>query len=126
MRWAALTAAAAAGGLAAAAPNGLGRTPMMSFNTWCAGSQCAYDICDEWTTREMALAIKSSGLYDAGWTVYSFDDCWASTTRDANGELFADVDRFPSGMAAMVAWLKAQGFGVSLYTSLGPLTCKHK
>ena len=29
------------------------------------------------------------------------DDCWMSTSRDADGKLQADPDRFPDGMKAL-------------------------
>ena len=44
------------------------------------------------------------------------DDCWAAQTRDVDGSIRPDPDRFPSGMRAMADWLHDRGLKFGLYT----------
>jgi hypothetical protein len=53
----------------------------------------------------------------------NLDDCWANPTRDANGNIYGDPSRFPSGMKALADWLHSNGFKFGLYTSAGWTTC---
>lgn len=38
------------------------------------------------------------GYLEAGYEYVIIDDCWLAKTRDENGRLQADPDRFPSGI----------------------------
>jgi alpha-galactosidase len=51
------------------------------------------------------------------------DDCWSWTSRDANGNLQPDPNRFPHGIPALATELHARGLKLGLYTSAGPTTC---
>lgn len=70
-----------------------------------------------------ADAMKSSGMQAAGYNYIMLDDCWAWITRDRNGDLQADPDRFPRGMPALINDIHDRGLKIGLYTSAGPLTC---
>ena len=63
----------------------------------------------------------STGLRDAGYTRVNLDDCWA--VRGADGEIAGDPVRFPSGMAALCAYVHARGLQFGLYTDVGTTTC---
>lgn len=91
-----------------------------------------------------ARALVTGGMAAAGWQYVLIDDCWAATTRDAQGRLQGDPDRFPHGMAALVGEVHAlgastaalgtcreevnhcprTGLKLGLYTSVGPTTCR--
>ena len=71
----------------------------------------------------VASAMATNGLLSVGYDHIMLDDCWAWTARDAGGALQADPSRFPRGMAWLASTLRAQGFSMGLYTSVGPTTC---
>eukprot|EP00049_Salpingoeca_infusionum_P006579 m.108745 g.108745 ORF g.108745 m.108745 type:complete len:425 (+) comp13354_c0_seq2:163-1437(+) len=109
--------------------NGVGLKPPLGFNTWCTLSDCHngdnkyFDRCNEWEIKEIAEAMLTNGMYDAGYRYINLDDCWAAMDRDANGDIQPDPDRFPSGMKAVADWLHAKGLKFGLYTSMGTSTC---
>lgn len=104
--------------------NGRARLPPMGYNTWndlgCAPTEHA--------VLAVAHTLQETGLADLGYTAVNIDDCWQEKARDARtGELVADRDRFPRGLA----WL-AQELGkmetprrlrLGLYTDRGTKTC---
>jgi len=49
----------------------------------------------------MADLLVSEGYAAVGYEYINVDDCWLAKTRDANGRLQADPERFPSGMKAL-------------------------
>jgi alpha-galactosidase len=51
------------------------------------------------------------------------DDCWADVERDASGKLAANATSFPSGMAALGAYLHARDLRFGIYSSAGTRTC---
>jgi Alpha galactosidase A len=52
--------------------NGLARTPPMGWNSW---NKFACDV-NEQLIREMADAMVTSGMKDAGYVYLIIDDCW--------------------------------------------------
>eukprot|EP00053_Salpingoeca_punica_P007121 m.65832 g.65832 ORF g.65832 m.65832 type:complete len:421 (-) comp14009_c0_seq1:350-1612(-) len=109
--------------------NGVGLKPALGWNTWCTLSDCHngdnlfFDRCNEWELKAIAQAMLDNGMHDLGFEYINLDDCWAATTRDADGNIQPDPDRFPSGMKAMADWLHARGLKFGLYTSMGDTTC---
>jgi alpha-galactosidase len=97
-------------------PNGLAQTPPMGFSTW---NHFATEI-DDRTVREIADALVSTGLRDAGYVHVNIDDGWQGT-RDANGELQPNA-KFPD-MKALTAYLHERGLKLGIYTSPGPKSC---
>ncbi|MGU3292170.1 glycoside hydrolase family 27 protein [Williamsia sp. M5A3_1d] len=116
-------------GCAAALPHDLGgtapaiagvaATPPMGWNSW---NTFGCDI-DEATIRAQADALVSSGLAAAGYRYVVVDDCWYNPTRDAQGRLTASSARFPSGMAALGAYLHARGLRFGIYAGATDRTC---
>lgn len=49
--------------------------------------------------------MASEGYLEAGYEYIIVDDCWMSKTRDDNGRLQADPDRFPSGIKALADYV---------------------
>ncbi|MGW4021967.1 NPCBM/NEW2 domain-containing protein [Streptomyces sp. NPDC005009] len=116
---AALSLAAVPAAPAAALDNDLGLTPQMGWSSWNA-HHC--DI-DENKIKAAADHLVSTGLKDAGYTYVNIDDCWQRSTRDADGNLVADPDRFPGGMAALADYVHAKGLKLGIYATPGTRTC---
>ena len=114
-------------------PNGLARTPPMGWMSWqvfrCE-TNCtkAPDACvNEQLYRAQADAIAAGGYLAAGYTTVSIDDCWEGLgrgrERDPTGALLPDASRFPSGMAALGAYIRAKGAAFGIYSDEGTRTC---
>jgi alpha-galactosidase len=81
------------------------------------------DGFDEGTLLSSAQAMLDSGLWQAGYRLIGIDDGWSTMDRDADGNLVADPQKFPSGIAATVDRLHAMGFFAGIYGDMGPKTC---
>ncbi|HEV8133950.1 MAG TPA: alpha-galactosidase [Pyrinomonadaceae bacterium] len=101
--------------------NGVARTPPMGWNSWNKFG-CAVN---EQLIREMADAIVTSGMKDAGYVYLVIDDCW-QIDRDAQGNILADPQRFPSGMKALADYVHSKGLKFGLYSDAGMLTCQKR
>lgn len=101
--------------------NGLARTPPMGWNSW---NKFACDI-NEQLIREMADAMVTSGMKDAGYGYLVIDDCW-QIDRDAQGNILPDPKRFPSGMRALADYVHSKGLKFGLYSDAGTLTCQKR
>ena len=97
----------------------LAKTPPMGWNSW---NKFACDV-SETLIKEMADAIVSSGLKDAGYQYVVIDDCW-QVSRDANGRIVADPKRFASGIKALADYVHARGLKFGLYSDAGKATCQ--
>jgi alpha-galactosidase len=97
---------------------GLVLTPPMGWNSW---NKFACNV-DEKMIREIADAIVSSGMKDAGYTYVNIDDCWHGD-RDSLGFIQPDPKRFPSGMKALADYLHAKGLKLGIYSDAGSQTC---
>src|SRR5260221_14275863 len=62
-------------------PNGLAKTPPMGWNSW---NKFAGRIDDK-AVREIAHAMASSGMRDAGYIYVNIDDTW-DAERDKDGK----------------------------------------
>ena len=98
--------------------DGLANTPPMGWNSW---NKFACDI-NEQLVREIADAMVSSGLRDAGYRYVNIDDCWQGP-RDARGFIQPDAQRFPGGMKALADYVHAKGLKFGLYSDAGWKTC---
>src|ERR1700677_1597735 len=99
--------------------NSLARTPPMGWNSW---NKYACKGLNEKVVRETADAMASNGMKDAGYQYVIIDDCW-QTGRDAEGNIVADADRFPSGIKALADYIHAKGLKFGIYTDAGTMTC---
>ena len=98
------------------APNGLAKTPPMGWNSW---NLFAGKIDDK-TVREMADALVTSGMRDAGYIYLNIDDTWEGD-RDANGVIQTN-NKFPD-MKALADYVHSKGLKFGIYSSPGPYTC---
>jgi alpha-galactosidase len=92
--------------------------PPMGFNTW---NKFGCNV-DERLIRETADAMVETGMLAAGYRYLVIDDCW-QVSRDTNGRIVADPERFPGGMKALADYVHGKGLLFGLYTDLGPKTC---
>jgi alpha-galactosidase len=51
----------------------------------------------------------------------NIDDCW-QVSRDANGVIIADPQRFPNGMKALADYVHGLGLKLGLYSDAGNYT----
>lgn len=65
----------------------------------------------------------SSGMRDAGYEYVNLDDCWMDEERGPDGELVADPEKFPSGIAALADYVHARGLKLGIYEDVGTETC---
>lgn len=107
---------------AAAASAPLAPTPYQGWNTY-YGLGGAFD---ETSVHQVADALVSRGLRDAGYDIVWLDGGWqAAPPRDASGELVADPKKFPSGLHALTDYLHARGLRAGIYTDAGPYDGTH-
>lgn len=97
---------------------GLALTPPMGWNSW---NKFACNV-DENMIRQMADAMVSSGMKDAGYTYINIDDCWHGD-RDSLGFIHPDPKRFPSGMKALADYVHSKGLKLGIYSDAGSQTC---
>jgi alpha-galactosidase len=97
-------------------PNGLAKTPPMGWNSW----NLFAGRIDDKTVREMADAMVSSGLREAGYIYLNIDDTWEGD-RDASGVIHSN-NKFPD-MKALADYVHSKGLKFGIYSGPGPYTC---
>ena len=97
-------------------PNKLALTPPMGWNSW---NKFAGRVDDK-SVREMADAIASSGMRDAGYVYVNIDDTWEAG-RDADGNIQTN-EKFPD-MKALADYVHSKGMKLGIYSGPGRLTC---
>jgi alpha-galactosidase len=88
------------------------QVPPMGWNSWNSGIPLT-----ERTVEQTIDAMVSSGMRDAGYRYVNLDAGWAASTRDADGNLRADPDRFPHGIAALARYAHDRGMYLGIYHS---------
>jgi alpha-galactosidase len=102
-------------------PKGLALTPPMGWNTW---NKFGCDVSDD-LVRGMADAMVKSGMKDAGYQYVVIDDCW-QVSRDAQGNIVADAQRFPHGIKVVADYVHSLGLKFGIYSDAGALTCQKR
>ena len=105
----------------AQAPMLLAQTPPMGWNSW---NKFGCNVSDK-LIREIADAMASNGMKDAGYQYVNIDDCW-QVSRDAQGTIVADSQRFPSGIKALADYVHGKGLKLGIYTDAGTGTCEKR
>jgi alpha-galactosidase len=93
-------------------------TPPMGWNSW---NKFGCNVSED-MIKSMADAMVKSGMKDAGYQYIVIDDCW-QVSRDKQGNILADSQRFPSGMKALADYVHAQGLKFGIYSDAGSKTC---
>ena len=99
----------------------LAATPPMGWNSW---NKFGCNVSDK-LIREMADAMVSSGMQAAGYQYVNIGDCW-QVSRDAQGTIVADPQRFSSGMKGLADYIHTKGLKLGLYTDAGTGTCEKR
>ena len=102
-------------------PDSLVLTPPLGWNSW----NVFHENINEKQIQEIADAMVSSGLKDAGYIYLNLDDNWMDTKRDAQGNLQNNPKTFPSGMKAIADYVHKKGLKFGLYGDRGKRTCHH-
>ncbi|SHK80051.1 carbohydrate-binding protein [Fibrobacter sp. UWEL] len=102
-------------------PDSLVLTPPLGWNSW----NVFHENINENQIKEVADAMVTSGLRDAGYIYLNLDDNWMHTKRDANGDLQNHPTTFPSGMKALADYIHAKGLKFGVYGDRGKRTCHH-
>lgn len=98
---------------------GLALTPQMGWNSW---NKFGTDI-NEQMVKEMADALVSTGLRDAGYNHILLDDGWMEMERDAQGNLVPHWEKFPNGIKVVSDYVHSKGLKFGLYNCAGTKTC---
>jgi alpha-galactosidase len=96
--------------------NRLGQTPPMGWNSW---NKFAGRI-DDAAVRQIADAMASNGMKDAGYVYVNIDDTWEAD-RDPQGNIRTN-GKFPD-MKALADYVHSKGLKLGIYSSPGPNTC---
>jgi len=98
---------------------GLALTPPMGWNSW---NKFHCNVSDP-LIRNMADAMVKSGMKDAGYEYIVIDDCW-QVSRDKDGNIVADPQRFPNGIKAVADYVHSLGLKFGIYSDAGEKTCE--
>ncbi len=96
----------------------LAQTPPMGWNSW---NKFACNVSED-LIKSVADAMATNGMKEAGYRYVVIDDCW-QVSRDENGFIVADPQRFPSGMKALADYVHSKGLKFGLYSDAGTKTC---
>ncbi len=99
----------------------IARTPPMGWNPWMVHH---VDIDEDNLYRQLR-AYRSTRLCDYGYNYFNLDDAWQAS-RDADGNIQWDTQKFPHGLPAFIDSVHAYGLHFGLYTSPGIITCAEK
>jgi alpha-galactosidase len=105
----------------AEAADGLALTPPMGWNSW---NKFGCNVSEQ-LIKQTADAIVATGMKDAGYQYVVIDDCW-QVSRDAEGRIVADPQRFPDGMKALADYVHSKGLKFGLYSDAGTGTCQRR
>lgn len=94
-------------------------TPPMDWMSW---NKFGPNM-NETLLKQMADAMVSSGMREAGYCYICIDDCWQGK-RDAQGVLQPDPDKFPHGMKALADYVHSKGLKLGIYSDATELNCE--
>lgn len=100
--------------------NGVALTPPMGWSSW----NLFRNKISEDLIKEIAVAMKESGLSKVGYKYVNIDDCWQNSSRDEQGKLQTDFITFPSGIKSLNDYVNSLGLKLGIYSSNGTLTCE--
>jgi alpha-galactosidase len=97
----------------------LARTPPMGWNSW---NPFGVNVSEQ-VIKETADAMVRSGLQEAGFSYIVIDDHWQGGRDSISGQLYADAERFPSGIKALADYVHSKGLKFGIYSDAGTKTC---
>jgi alpha-galactosidase len=105
--------------LFAHAQSTLAATPPMGWNSW---NKFACNV-SETLIKQAADSLVASGMKDAGYQYIVIDDCW-QVSRDKDGNIVPDPQRFPGGIKAVADYVHSKGLKFGIYSDAGLKTCQ--
>lgn len=96
----------------------LALTPPMGWNSW---NTFRLEINEE-VVKGIADAFIEKGLKDAGYEYIVIDDGW-QISRDEEGNIIANPEKFPSGIQALTEYIHSKGLKMGIYSDAGSKTC---
>lgn len=109
--------------------NGLVLTPPMGWETWerfRCNVNCKDDPDDcisEQLIKTMADYMVSEGYLAAGYEYITTGDCFLALSRDSEGRLHPDPQRFPSGIKKLSDYVHSKGLKFGIAEDFGTETC---
>jgi alpha-galactosidase len=97
----------------------LAPTPPMGWMSW---NNFGPNM-NETLLKEMADAMVSSGMREAGFRYVCIDDYWQGK-RDPQGVLQPDPAKFPHGIKALADYVHSKGLKIGIYSDAAELTCE--
>ncbi len=97
----------------------LAKTPPMGWNSW----NCFGPDINEKLVKEIADAMVSTGMRDAGYKYIVIDDGW-QIGRDKKGNIIVNKKKFPSGIKALADYIHSKGLKFGIYSDAGRKTCQ--
>ncbi|MBN2716567.1 MAG: glycoside hydrolase family 27 protein [Deltaproteobacteria bacterium] len=89
----------------------------MGWNSW----NVFHENINEAQIKEIADAMVSSGMKDAGYEYINLDDNWMAARE--NGNMMVDRTRFPNGMDGLADYIHGLGLKLGIYGDRGVETC---
>ncbi len=108
-----------ASGLMAQKFKNLALTPPMGWNSW----NCFGPNINEELIKEIADAMVSTGMRDAGYVYLVIDDGW-QWKRDEEGNIIPNPKKFPHGIKALADYVHSKGLKFGIYSDAGRKTCQ--
>ncbi|MBN1185386.1 MAG: glycoside hydrolase family 27 protein [Bacteroidales bacterium] len=96
----------------------LAQTPPMGWNSW---NKFGPEVSEK-LIISIADAMAKNGMTEAGYEYIVLDDYW-QVSRDENGNILADKDRFPNGMKYLADYIHSKGLKFGIYSCAGTQTC---
>ncbi len=97
--------------------DGVALTPPMGWNSW----NVFHENINEEQIKQIADAMVSSGMKDAGYQYINLDDNWMAARE--NGKMMVDRSRFPHGMDGLADYIHGLGLKLGIYGDRGVETC---
>lgn len=91
----------------------------MGWNSW---NTFGPEI-NEGLILELADIMVRDGYQKRGYDYLVIDDCWALKSRDENGSLVPDPQKFPHGIKYVADYVHNKGLKLGIYSCAGILTC---
>lgn len=101
--------------------NGLGLTPQMGWNSY---NKFGTNISEELIIN-IINAFFYNGLFEAGYRYIILDESWQKS-RDENGKLLPDKEKFPNGIKPLIKLAHDKGLLFGIYSDAGTKTCGNR
>ncbi len=95
------------------------RTPPMGWNSW---NTIGHDINEE-ILLKITDTMVDEGYKNAGYEYIIIDDCWLLRSRDEQGRLVPDPEKFPHGIKYVSDYIHSKGLKFGMYSCAGARTC---